>query len=188
MTLPELLQIDKLFRILYTFDQQLACEFKAKKCPFCGGILDWANYQRKPRGELCKVPDQYLVQFSLCCRTENCRRRTKPPSSRFFGQKVYWSCAIFVVMALMQNRSTGQSVSQIQRLLNISHHTIARWMRYFKEQFPFTAQWKRLRGKVISTIKDSQLPSNLLQYFIDTCQCKEDGMIRCLKFLASGHF
>jgi hypothetical protein len=188
MTLPELLQISKLFQILYTFDQQLAKDVKDKRCPFCGGILDWGNYQRKPRGELCKIADDYLICFSLCCRTENCRRRTKPPSCRFLGRKVYWGCAILVVMALIQNRPKGQSIAQLQRLFNISHHTIMRWIRYFREQFPFEDQWKRLRGKLISTIKDSQLPSNLLQYFIDTCQSKENGMIRCLKFLALGHF
>ena len=187
MTLPKLLQIAKLFHILYTFDKQLANETKNNRCPFCGGILDWGNYQRKPRGELCKVPDEYLIQFSLCCRTENCRRRTRPPSSRFFGRKVYWSCAIMVVMALIQNRPKGQSIKQLQDLFNISHHTIRRWIRYFTEQFPFTDQWKRIRGKVVSTIKDSLLPSNLLHYFIDTSQSKEDGMILCLKFLASGH-
>ena len=92
-----------------------------------------------------------------------------------------------VVMALIQNRPKGQSIKQLQDLFNISHHTIRRWIRYFTEQFPFTDQWKRIRGKVVSTIKDSLLPSNLLHYFIDTSQSKEDGMILCLKFLASGH-
>jgi len=187
MIITELLQTAKLFHILYTFDKQLANDIKDKRCPFCGGILDWGNYQRKPRGQLCNVPDEYLVQFSLCCRNEHCRRRTKPPSCRFWGRKVYWSCVIIVIMALVQNRSKKQRIKQLQDLFDISHHTIRRWLRFFKDHFPFTDQWKRLRGKVISTIKDSQLPSNLLNYFIDTSPSKDDGLIRCLQFLASGH-
>ncbi len=93
-----------------------------------------------------------------------------------------------VVMALIQNRPKDESIKQLQDLFNISHHTIRRWIGYFKDQFPYTDQWKRLRGKVISKIKDSQLPSNLLHYFIDTFQSRQEGMIRCLKFLASGYF
>ncbi len=186
--LSEILQIPHLFSILYAFDLQIANEIKEKRCPFCGGILDWANYQRKPRGHLCQVPDQYFIQFSLCCRNEHCRRRTQPPSSRFFGRKVYWGCAIMIVMALIQNRPKDQSIKQIQDLFDISHHTIRRWIRYFKDQFALTDQWKRLRGKVISHIKDSHLPSNLLHYFIDTCHSRQAGLIRCLKFLASGYF
>jgi hypothetical protein len=186
--LPELLQLAKLFQTLYLFDEQLAKKTKDKKCPFCGGILDWGNYYRKPRGELCKVADEYLIRFSLCCRTPSCRKRTMPPSCRFLGRKVYWSCVILTVMAARQNRPNGQSASKLQRLLCVSHQTIARWIRYFRKEFPFTDQWRRLRGKLVSTIKDTHLPSNLLHYFIDHHQSKEKGMVRCLKFLASGHF
>ena len=185
--LSEILRITRLFQVLYVFDQQLANKAKENGCPFCGDILDWANYSRKPRGELCNVPDEYLVRFSLCCRNRNCRHRTMPPSCRFFGRKVYWSCVILVTMALKQNRPTGQSAIKLQRMFDISRHTITRWIRYFREIFPATDQWKSLRGKVNGTIEDSQLPSNLLNYFIDYCRSEEKGMARCLKFLASCH-
>lgn len=182
-----ILRKEKLFHILCVFDEELAIKVKALGCPFCAGILDWGNYPRKPRGELCKVPAKYMIRFNLCCRNEGCRSRTMPPSCRFFGRKVYWSCVILVVMALRQNRPNGYSAAKLQRMFGISHHTLSRWIQYFTEQFPSSDQWKRLRGKVISTIKDSQLPSNLLHYFIDCNQSEEKGMVGCLNFLASGH-
>ena len=184
--LPELLQKANLFHILFVFDEQLAIKTRADRCPFCGGILDWGNYPRKPRGELCKVADEDMIRFSLCCRNPNCRRRTMPPSCRFFGRKVYWGCVILVVMALRQNRPNGQSAVRIQKMLGVSHHTISRWIRYFRDEFPSSGQWKRLRGKVVGTIKDSQLPSNLLRHFADECRSEEKGMVKCLWFLASG--
>ncbi len=183
----EILRTAKIFHILYIFDEELANKIKAEGYPFCGGILDWGNYQRTPRSELCEIEDEYLIRFSLCCRNKNCRHRTMPPSCRFLGRKVYWSCVILVVMALRQNRPHGKSIAKLQRMFRISHHTISHWIRYFKEKFPLTDQWKRLRGKIISTVKNSELPSNLLRYFMNYCQSEEKGMVRCLNFLASGH-
>jgi|GEM_PF-2678913 len=148
--LSELIQIPHLFSILYTFDLQLAIEIKEKKCPFCGDILDWANYQRKPRGHLCQVSDQHLVQFSLCCRNDNCRRRTQPPSSKFFGCKIYWGCVIMIVMALIQNHPKDQSIKQLQDLFDISHHTIM-YLCFAHSAHNCISEWHLLAGHGRST-------------------------------------
>lgn len=39
-----------LFTLLYKIDQKLAEQTRSRGCPYCGGPLHYANYQRKPRG------------------------------------------------------------------------------------------------------------------------------------------
>jgi hypothetical protein len=46
------------------------------------------------------------------------------------------------------------------------------------------AQWKRLRGRVCAHVKDSELPTGLLQFFIKRFGSEESGIIGCLRFLA----
>jgi len=93
---------------------------------------------------------------------------------------------ILVVMALRQGRQTGYSIGKIERILKINRKTICRWIAYFREQFPQTAKWKLLRGRVCAQVKDSELPSSLLQLFIRQSGSEESGIIGCLQFLAAG--
>jgi hypothetical protein len=89
-------------------------------------------------------------------------------------------------MALRQGRQTGYSIGKIERIFKINRKTICRWIAYFREQFPQTAKWKRLRGRVCVQVKDSELPSSLLQFFIGQSGSEENGLIGCLHFLAAG--
>ncbi len=102
------------------------------------------------------------------------------------GQKVYWACVILIVMALRQNRPSGKSAADLQRMFGISYQTIVRRIQYFREEFPQSGWWQRLRGRTDSTLSNSGLPGNLLNFFIKNKNSHEKGLVECLRFLASG--
>lgn len=184
--LPELLQKSSLFSLLHRIDTDLANQCREKGCPFCGGPLHQAKYERKPRGGPENLPEEYLIRQSLCCGRENCRRRCLPASCLFMGRRVYWAGVILVVMALRQNRPESASTSELMRMFGISRKTLFRWISYFREAFPGSAQWQKLRGKVHASVRNSELPGELLRYFIRYAESAEDGLVGCLRFLATG--
>lgn len=184
--LPELLQKANLFSLLYKIDHDLAETAKANGCRFCRSRLDSANYFRKPRGGPADIDEDSLVRFSLCCSREGCRRRTLPPSTRFDGSRVYWSCVILVVMALRQNQPESSSIRRLQRMFSISRQTITRWIRYFSEEFPAGEQWKRLRGRLDAEVANNRLPGDLLIRFMERFHPPETALVKCLQFMADG--
>jgi len=185
--LPELLQKSNLFSLLYRIDEDLAGQCRESGCPYCGGRLHRGDYERKPRGGPDSVAEVYLVRHSFCCGRSDCRKRTLPPSCRFWGRRVYWGCVILVVMALRQDRPTGFSVNKIMTMFGVDRKTVCRWVGYFREQFPATNRWRMLRGRVGVEVPDSSLPTGLLEYFVAQCRSYEVGLISCLHFLASGY-
>ena len=184
--LSELLQKASLFSLLHRIDLDLAEQVQIKGCPFCSSALHQANYERKPRGGPVSIPEEYLIRRSLCCAGPECRRRTKPPSSLFMGRRVYWGCVILVVMTLGQGRLCGASIAKMERLFSISRQTIKRWIAWFRDEFPQSAQWHRLRGRVICTVSNDDLPSALVFHFMNHFPTSEQALVACLRFLASG--
>jgi hypothetical protein len=184
--LPELLQKTSLFHLLFRIDTDLSERERQKGCPYCSGRLDKAYYERKPRGGPREVPDEYAVRQSLCCSRGDCRRRALPPSCLFMGRRVYWGSVILVVMALRQNRPQGASTKMLMEMFELSRETLLRWIAYFREEFPVSAQWQRIRGRVSPLARDSELPGGLLDYFIDHADSAEQGLVNCLRFLAEG--
>ena len=182
--LSELLEKVSLFRILHRIDTDLCNQLRQKGCPYCGGPLHQSNYERKPRGGPDNIPDDYLMRQSLCCGWADCRRRTLPASCLFMGRRVYWGCVILVVMTLKQNRVDGASARKIKAMFGISRKTLKRWMAYFRDQFPASMQWQRLRGRVASTVSNNELPAELVHYFLKNFQSPQQALIGCLKFLA----
>jgi hypothetical protein len=89
-------------------------------------------------------------------------------------------------MALRQNRPNGASISKLERMFDISRQTICRWIEYFRQVFPSSAQWQRIRGRISAGVTDSDLPTALLQYFLDHCESIESGLVGCLRFLSTG--
>lgn len=182
--LPELLQKTNLFHLLFRIDSDIADQCRLSGCPFCGGVLHQGNYIRKPRGGPESISEQYLLRHSFSCGNEGCRKRTLPGSCRFWGRRVYWGSVILVVMGLRQGRTTGYSVNKISRVFGINRKTICRWIVYFREQFPQTAKWQRLRGRVSACVEDEDLPGGLLQYFVSRYGSEENAVSGCLHFLA----
>ncbi|MFQ5917057.1 MAG: hypothetical protein ACE5I0_04515 [Candidatus Binatia bacterium] len=182
--LPELVQRSNLFLLLHKLDQDLTNQYRQKDCPFCKGPLHQANYERKPRGAPESLPEDLCIRQSLCCGREDCRRRTLPPSCLFMGRRVYWGAVILVVMTLRQNRPEGAGTKWLIGMFGISRKTLIRWITYYREVFPQSAQWKKLRGRVGVYVGNDRLPGDLVDYFVDHCDCAEEGLIRCLYFLA----
>jgi len=96
------------------------------------------------------------------------------------------SGVILVVMALRQNRPESAGTGELMRMFGMTRKTLFRWMSYFREAFPSSAQWQKLRGRVHSSIIDSELPGDLLRYFIRYADSAEAGLVGCLRFLATG--
>jgi len=65
-----LLEDARLFDLKKRYDEDLAAQTKAARCPECGGRLDVANYPRKPRGG----PDGHDLRLSFCCAEEGCSK------------------------------------------------------------------------------------------------------------------
>ncbi len=183
--LPELIQKVSLFHLLHRIDINLANQLQQGRCPYCNGPLHHSNYERKPRGGPDKIPDQYLIRYSLCCGNKHCRRRCLPPSCLFMGRRVYWGCVILVVMTLKQNRPDGASARKIKEMFGISRKTLKRWIEYFRDEFPASLQWQRLRGRLASAVSNNELPAELVHYFLKNFQSPQQAIIGCLKFLAS---
>ena len=64
-----LLQDSRLYQCLLTIDRGFAEETRADGC-LCGGRLDRANYDRKPRGGPSDLGPDYGKRFSFCCALE----------------------------------------------------------------------------------------------------------------------
>jgi hypothetical protein len=141
---------------------------------------------RKPRGGPDGIPEDFLLCLSLCCGREGCRHRSLPPSTRFMGRRVYWGCVILVVMTLRQGRPDGVSANKLKKLFGVTRKTLNRWTSYFREVFPSSARWQRLRGKVSSRVRDSELPGALLRFFLLNTESPHKGIIACLYSLATG--
>jgi hypothetical protein len=184
--LHDLVSRISLFSLLRRIDEDLASAVKAQRCPQCGARLDYARYRRKPRGGPDDIPEQCCVRLSLCCSREGCRGRRLPPSTLFFGRRVYWSVVVLVLVTLRQQRVEGHSAASLCRQFGVDRSTLRRWLVYFREEFPSTPWWQRLRGQVSARVRNDHLPGQLLLHFIGVHGDAEDGMVACVKFLAIG--
>ena len=186
--LPDFFQPAKLLsliQMLFRIDQDLAEQRQATRCPHCGGHLHHGNYQRKPRGRLDRFPDSYFIRQIFCCGNPECRRRTLPPSVLFMGRRVYWRGAILLIMALRQRRPHSASSASLQKLFEVSRQTIDRWVDFFRELFPKSEQWQRLRGLVGAQVGDHDLPGSLLDFFGRRYSAPEEAFLGCLRFMAA---
>lgn len=146
------------------FDEDLAAEAQAARCPECGGRLDSARYPRKPRGATTKLPEEYAWRFSFCCATEGCRLRNTPPSVRFLGRRVYLG-AVVVLATAMQQGLTPTRGSRLRELLGVSLRTLARWREWWKTAFVESDFWKAAKASFSPVADESGFPLSLLERF-----------------------
>lgn len=182
--LPELVKRSSLYILLHKIDQDFAVQYREQRCPFCGASLHQANYERKPRGGPENLPEEFCIRQSLCCSREGCRRRRLPPSCLFLGRRVYWGMVILIVMTLRQNRPEGESTIRLLRKFDLTRKTLFRWLAYYRDIFPQSNQWKRLRGRIGAWVKNDRLPGDLVDHFILHSGNVEQGLVSCLKFIA----
>jgi len=183
--LPELLQTTNLFHLLHRIDISLADQQQNAGCPFCGGVLHYSNYPRKPRGGP-ELPDGLCNRFSLCCSNEKCRRRILPPSTLFMDRRVYFRVVILIVTTLNQSKPQEYSKNMLSRKFKIDRKTINRWLAYFRDIFPQSKMWKTVRGVICPTVKNRDLPGALVEYYLEHSSSSVDAIINCLKLMTTG--
>lgn len=183
--LSEVLKNKSFFHQLYTIDKEIAEQCRKMPCPYCNGPLYFANYPRKPRGEPEGLPEEYFIRFSLCCGTEGCRHRVTPPSCRFMDRKVFWHSVILLIVSTWQ-RDKASSIFKLSKLSGVTRNTINRWIHFYQDIFPSSSQWQRLRGLIPPFIKNNQLPSSLINYFLSIKSGAKDAFVACLRFLSQG--
>jgi hypothetical protein len=156
------LDVQFLARLLQ-WDLSIAQEIRAGGCPWCGGRLDRADYERKPRFGLVAPEPQapgWSTRLSLCCSREGCRRRVTPPSVRFLGRRVYAEVVVLVACAraLMRAEVDGKRVDS-----GVPRRTVKRWLGWWRTAFLASALWQELRSRLLPPIDESRLPASLME-------------------------
>ena len=130
---------------LNTIDQELADQTKQKGCRFCDGKLHLADYPRSPFGIAPSFRDSYESRLSFCCGT--CRKRTTPPSVRFFGRRLF-PAPLFVFISALMHGVSQRRCEQVKRHFSIavSISTLRRWQRWWRESFMATKFWQQAKG------------------------------------------
>jgi hypothetical protein len=88
-----------------------------------------------------------------------------------------------VVTALRQQRLTGFTAQRVEQLFGIRRPTLNRWMRYFREVFPRSRCWQRVRGRVGPEVLGNALPSALVEAFVREHGSPEQALPPLLSFL-----
>lgn len=169
--LHDLVFAASVFHELSERDQEFAREVQAAGCPFCGGVLDRADYGRKGRGAPAEVDDSELVRRSFCCRREGCRRRVTPPSCLFLGRRVYLAPVVVLVSALAVG-ATHRESNAAGAVYKAAPRTVGRWRRWWFRLLPLTAFWLAAKGAFASAIEEPRLPLSLLEIFSGWCSTR----------------
>lgn len=127
-------------------DREMAEGLRQRGCELCGeGRLHRANFARQPRGLGFEItPDDPLrKRLSFCCDREGCRRRTTPPSVRFFGRRLF----VASLVVLLTGMVAGPGVRELCRELEVDRRTLERWRRWWRDDFSSSTHWRALRAR-----------------------------------------
>ena len=171
-----------LFDALIAIDQDLAATAQAGGCRRCPGRLHHGDYPRKPRGGPADLPAAYESRTSFCCA--RCRKRLTPPSVRFLGRKVYLGVVVLLACVLRQG-PTPWRVARLHALLGVSGDTLARWHRWWRDDFVRTAFWKAACGGFAPPVDAGDLPRGLLERFGGEALAQVVAMLRWLSPLTT---
>lgn len=148
--------------LLLAFDRDLAAVARAAGCARCGGVLHSARFRRKPRGGPVGLGEVYDRRLSFCCAADRCRKRTTPPSFRFFGRKVYLGAVVVLVSAMRQGATAARQLSE---LFGVSRRTIARWREWWRDTFTASPFWQLARAAFMPPVDQDRMPASLLERF-----------------------
>ena len=175
-----------LFTLLYEIDLDMAEQARSRRCPFCKGPLHYSNYQRKPRGGPPGLLEAFEVRFSLCCGKEGCRCRTKPPSVRFWGRRVYWAPVLLLVTALRQGKNPDVTLERIKGFCGPWRSTVNRWREYFRSIFLQSRQYHRLSGHLSPRAGCGRELYEIMERFFQAVQTPAEALVNCLRGLLVG--
>jgi len=154
---------EEFFSQLLVLDAEISRRVAAAGCPWCGGPLHQAHYQRKPRGGVVAAAgaEAFSRRHSLCCGREGCRRRTLPPSVRFLGRRVYFEAV--VLLASMAVQVATVTLRAVCVATGVPGRTLRRWGTWWRSVFPRSTTWRKLRARFAPPPPDeAQLPHSLI--------------------------
>ena len=167
-------------KTLLALDRELAQAAKQRGCPRCGGVLDIADYARKPRGGPFALDDGCARRLSLCCRREGCRLRVTPPSVRFLGRRVYFSVVV-LLCGVLQQGPTPWRVDALRRTVGADRRTLERWRRWWVEQVGLSREFEIGRADFMPPPDTTDLPRSLLDVFVGSAS---ERVLHALSWLA----
>ena len=112
--------------------------------------------------------------------------RTLPPSVLFWGRRVYWAAVVWVVTALRQQRTEGFTVQRICSQFGVTRATLARWLAYFRDVFPHSQTWQRLRNRWMPPVAPEAIPGAVLERLGLIRDGPERCLVKCLRLLRVG--
>ena len=171
-----------LFDALIAIDHDVAVTTQAGGCRRCPGRLHHADYPRKPRGGPADLPAAYETRTSLCCA--RCRKRVTPASVRFLGRRVYLGVVVLLACVLRQG-PTPWRVARLRAVLGVSAETLARWHRWWREDFVHTAFWRAARSRFARPVETDEIPRGLLARFAGDAGAQVVAALRWLSPLTT---
>ena len=165
--------------LLTTIDQELAEQTRLAGCQ-CGGSLHKADYPRSPFGLPQLLRCHYQSRLSYCCAI--CRKRTTPPSVRFFGRR-WFPAPLVILISALQKGATEHRCNLIKKHFGvlISPSTWKRWRLWWRTAFPKSHFWLHAKGLVPITHFNGPFPRELFSLFFGPLH---ERLILLLKFLA----
>jgi len=160
---------------------RLSAEERAKSgCGPCGGVLDRAEYPRRPRGPWT-LGREHTSRESFCCR--DCRKRMTPPSVLFFGRRWYVAPVVVLVAALVHG-PTPPRLAHIREVWGVSADTVRAWRRWWRIAFTGSAFWKAARGYLARPVSEAALPLSLAALFENAGEMSPKDLQRLLRWLS----
>lgn len=172
--------------LLISIDKELAKVEQEKGCSNCGGRLDHADYPRSPMGVPVQFRGSYEERISFCCA--DCRRRTTPPSVRFFG-RFWFPAPLLILISALTLGINERRLAQVRLHfgITVSESTWKRWRRWWRTSFMATPFWQHIKGlfpPILST--NGPLPRELFSLFTGTLEEKFYFLLKLLAPLTGG--
>jgi hypothetical protein len=171
--------------LLLACDRDLANQVRHRRCLICRSALHSANFPRKPRGRLCRLPPEHDWRLSLCCARHGCRKRKTPPSLRFLGRKVYLAVTI-IVIAILRDGPTQARMRRLTELIRVDRRTIERWRVWWRERFTAMPFWRAARAAFMPPVDEARLPTAMLERFTGSATERTLALLRFLGPISGG--
>lgn len=148
--------------LLTRIDEAICEAVRRAGCGRCGGRLDRSDYSRKPRGGALVAASEMdgdPHRLSLCCDRRGCRRRSTPPSVRFFGRRVY----VGAVFLLAASFAVVRPIVDVVLEVLVPLRTIRRWLGWWQADLPQRPLFTLLRAHLAVPLDCARLPASFLE-------------------------